>query len=448
MAFGESFTGKGVATVLPPNKALEAQQGLNATVLQAEELKYKVYKENRDEFLKNMKIDPAFVISKADREYIARRIDQFNHKWSATLQKRNNVFTTQDRMDIQTDHDLIEVEKQEKMAQYELWKTHRDMMNKDMGANLSAESFVQLTDKMMSGGGYNATVYDLLKPADFGKAVYDIAVKIPNKIPALNEKGIAMRSIGGGQQVEDYYTTTEEEAKGILAMVFADNPRARKDALQKWNVEDKAKYDYNINNWLWDKYNTRARPMLTGTRVTIPGQSKKTSAFNWNIGIGADNNRNNQFDMQGGRIVPTVYGDVSVSDFMPISAVNPATIYMTINKAIKFDETGRKSEEILGKTEEKPQGQSDTVSVEVLGYSPSEDLLFVQVKTDGEVLSEGETIALNASEYNQYLSGRPFGIDRKSLLQKRGTTQGTFVTKSAGNITQPKPEGYLNNLGK
>jgi len=439
MAFTQSFTGKGTAVKLPESGALKAQQGLNQMVIAAEELRYKVYEKNRNEFLQNANIDPVFVLSDSARKYQFERINDFNKVWGKRAQETNYNFSDQDKLNMQTHKNLIMAEQQDQLQQYETWKQHRDLIQRDQGENLSIEEFSEATDEMMKGGRYDLTTPPL-RPLDFGDYIESEARKLQAK------EEMTMRGIGGGKAIPEYYTLPAGEESRFIAAKLAENPRARKDFFNKWNETDKEKWfrlaDENKDNqyspeekknamllWAVDTYGKRARPLMRGTPSTIPGLRRRadTTGFDKKLPVSATNNRNAEYDSQGLTPFSTIGGRVELPDFMITSSKNPTIIPITIRKMYQFDKQGRKTVKTLT--------NSDTVQGDVLGYSPALDMLIVMATTNGNILSKDEIVALDASEYDSYLKNT-FGIYRPSLKGKR-VTEGTFVTKDAANSTPP-----------
>jgi hypothetical protein len=277
-------------------------------------------------------------------------------------------------------------------------------------------------------------------PQDFGDALRKKFLKETNRIP------IGMQNIGGGKQVEKFYTTEEGNVNGIIASLIAENPHARADIMDKIEknrdvifkdadtngdkVLDSGEKENAIINWIKTEYKDSVRPVVYGQPSTIPGLKSRggTSGFNTKEPVSETNNKNADYDYQGSTPFTTIKGRVELPDFVAISAKNPAIISLTIRKMYKFDTQGRTTMETLA--------NSDTIQADVIGYSPATDMLIVRANANSNILSKDEIVALDASEYDQYLKNT-FKIYRESLRgkapTKKGTTQGTFVTPDAGN---------------
>ena len=419
MAFTQSFTGKGTAVKLPESGALKAQQGLNQMVIAAEELRYKVYEKNRNEFLQNANIDPVFVLSDSARKYQFERINDFNKVWGKRAQETNYNFSDQDKLNMQTHKNLIMAEQQDQLQQYETWKQHRDLIQRDQGENLSIEEFSEATDEMMKGGRYDLTTPPL-RPLDFGDYIESEARKLQAK------EEMTMRGIGGGKAIPEYYTLPAGEESRFIAAKLAENPRARKDFFNKWNETDKEKWfrlaDENKDNqyspeekknamllWAVDTYGKRARPLMRGTPSTIPGlrRSGDTTGFDKKLPVSATNNKHDEYDVQKDQI----FESVTLPTFLNFAP----------------DETSAKTQSVqsyidLATGEERTLNK--TATFKVVGYSPDKDLIVVNLTKDipgqGEgYLMAGKDIALRGALYDDFIRNR-FGIHRESLLKKYG----------------------------
>lgn len=442
MAFSQSFTGKGTAVVLPESGALKAQEGLNAMVVRAEELRYKVYEKNRNEFLQNAKIDPFFVLSTSAREYINGLITDFNQTYGKIAEKTKYNLSQQQQMDMQRDHDFIVAEQQNQKAQQERAVTTRDWV----------AAHPEQAD-------YNKYTKDL---DDFNKSgIYDgSTMPIKSKSPigyfskfaeaSKAELGETPVMIGGERSTATYpfdpnnpksvYRFFQRAFPGMpyqeqLGMIEEWNAKAPKEEyLKRADLNNDGTYDENEKQnaiLLWASENPDYINIVkeAGRKLSAPKgvRTTATTGFNSKLPIGPDNNKNKDYDIRGATPFTTKGGRVMLPDFMVTSSKNPVIIPITISKHYQFDEQGRKTVKTLT--------NSDTVQGDILGYSPALDILIVMATTNGNILSKDEIVALDASEYDSYLRNT-FSIYRPSLKGKR-TTEGTFVTKDAANITTP-----------
>jgi hypothetical protein len=136
----------------------------------------------------------------------------------------------------------------------------------------------------MNEGRYNQTT-PAYEPHDFGQVLNKAYMDEKNKI------AIGMKGVGGGRQVEQYYTMDEKKYGGLIANIIATNPNARADILKKIEqnkdevfadadangdkVLDSGEKENAIVNWIKKKY---PRGVVEGTPVTIPGYGRSGSS--------------------------------------------------------------------------------------------------------------------------------------------------------------------------
>ena len=279
MAFTQTFTGKGTSQILDNSTAMSAQKGLSDMILDAEKIRHNAYEKNRAEFLKNSNIDPEFIFSDSARKTVQGMISNFNDKYGKLAQQYNYNMPDEVRMQMQTEKNLIIAEQQNQTTQYEMWKQHRDLVAKNPGV-FSQDEFIKATDYFMQHGKYNQTM-PAYEPHDFGQALNKAYLEQKNKIP------IGMRPIGGGKQVEEYYTMDESQYNGLIASVMANDPNAAAGLLKEIeqnkeeifanadangnNVLDSGEKENAIINWVKQKH---PRAVVTGTPSTIPGYNR------------------------------------------------------------------------------------------------------------------------------------------------------------------------------
>jgi len=319
MAFTQSFTGKGTASVLDNSTVMQSQKGLADTIKEIEDIKFKVYQKNRDEFLKNSNIDPEFIFSDSARKTVNGMISNFNEKYGKLARQYNYNLPDDVRMQMQTEKNLIIAEQQNQTAQYELWRQHRDLVSKNPGV-FSQEEFSKATDDFMQYGKYNQTM-PAYEPHDFGQALNKAYLEQKNKIP------IGMRPVGGGKQVEEYYTMDEGQYGGLIASVIASDPNARADLFKKIeqnreaifanadtngdNVLDSGEKENAIIGWVKKQY---PRGVVSGTPVTIPGYGKSGSSSTAKVYEGksvpykkyGSNEYTNSYEFDGSKIYRNV----------------------------------------------------------------------------------------------------------------------------------------------
>jgi hypothetical protein len=265
--FSQSFTGKNILSPLPQADK-SAQQGLNAMIVAAEELKYKTYKSNRDEFLKNAAIDPLFVLSDSARKTQMDLHSKFIKKWAKRAQETNYNFTDEDRQNMLTEKNFIIATAQDQVATMEKFKQHQELVQKNPG-KFDPVKFAQDADVYMQTGRYDKTLPDW-QPIDFGGYLQEESKKVTGK---WNEKTI--RDQYGQIQQETYNMPAEQEGKFIISQL-GKNPQADADFWNRWGEADKEKYfklaDENKDNktspeegknaialWAKDTFGSQAR---------------------------------------------------------------------------------------------------------------------------------------------------------------------------------------------
>lgn len=450
--FSQSFTGKGTAVVLPESGALKAQEGLSRMVLDAEKLRYEVYQKNRSEFLKNAKIDPFFVLSTSAREYVNGLITNFNQTYGKIAQETKYNLSQQQQMDMQRDHDFIVAEQQNQKAQQERAMATRDWV----AANPEKADYNKFTtdlDKFNKSGIYDGSTMPIKSKSPIGYF---------NKFAEASkaEWGETPVTAGGERSFATYpfdpnnpksvYRFFQRAFPGMpyqeqLGMIEEWNAKAPKEEyLKRADLNNDGTYDENEKQnaiLLWasenpDYINTvkEAGRKLSAFKDVSTGI---TTGFDPKRPVSATNNKNDFYDMQEALSLPTKYGVAKLPDYMPISTKNPTPIFLTISDYYSFDEQGRTS------TEKFDEAQS--VSVEVLGYSPGRDMLIVKATSSGTgktPIFQGNQLAIDAAKYDKYLKST-FGLWREGFKSRR-ITEGTFVTPRMEQPTQTKSVGGIN----
>ena len=230
MAFSNSFTGKESAVKLEGG-GTQAQQGLNQMVIAAEELRYKVYEKNRNEFLQNANIDPVFVLSDSARKTQMGMITDFNKKWGKRAQETNYNFSEEDRQNMLTEKNYIVSTTQEQLATMDRFKQHRALVQQHPD-KFDTVKFNEATDEYMKTGRYDQTV-PAWQPIDFGAYARDKAQK---QAFVFNEKEI---NIGKGMEATNAWNMPEGTEGRFLVGLLGNNPQADADFWNRWGKADK-----------------------------------------------------------------------------------------------------------------------------------------------------------------------------------------------------------------
>ena len=91
------YTGSGLAARLPEDSGRPMSR-LSDFIRQTEEFKYKAYKENEQEFLKNVNVDPVHFISTANQTAQLKALEAHNQEWAKKWQETNGNLSTEDKV--------------------------------------------------------------------------------------------------------------------------------------------------------------------------------------------------------------------------------------------------------------------------------------------------------------------------------------------------------------
>lgn len=253
--FSSSFTGKGVTSRLSDNTQ-ESYSGLADSIKEIEKIRYETFQKNRAEFLKNANVDPAFVLSNAARETQMKLIDNFNKKYGKLAQQKNYNLSTEDRLNMQTERNLIEAVKNEQLGQYELFKQHRDLVAKNPN-RYDLDKFNEATDSYLNSGRYDQTM-PALKSLPFGLFIREQAKKMageynPMRVVSGNQVAVATRNIQDiGKFIEDNMFVNDQATLGMLEDWDRQTPQEKAKWLEdvdKSGTIDQAEQENGIIKW-------------------------------------------------------------------------------------------------------------------------------------------------------------------------------------------------------
>jgi hypothetical protein len=175
------------------------------------------------------------------------------------------------------------------------------------------------------------------------------------------------------------------------------------------------KYGNPILQWAVDNPKYRQAPIIpkttTWTTVSQPGNGK---AFNWNLNIGAEHNRNNEFPLRGQVDIDTDDGKVTLPNSLDFSGIpRTTTDARKINSVLIPDGNGGYTEKSLG----------ESASFDIVTYSPEKDILIIKLKsnTSDRTYREGVNLAVKGEEFDDLLKRKPFGIHRQKLTAQGGS---------------------------
>ena len=446
MPFSQSFTGKDLTAKFPTEGIQKAQQNLSDIIQRVAEIKYKTREERRKEFMEMANIDPVFVLSDMARAEQTKQINLFNNEWGKKLQESGGELSDQDLMNMQSHKNLIITNAQNSLAENKRYEQMRALVQAHPEEYDLEEFKLAETQMMLDKDGKFPLMLPPIKSISPTGAIANYADKwggvgAAQGVTYGNKTGISTQPFNP-KDPNSVYTFFKSLYPKLsyqeqLGMVKDWNAKAPKEEyLKRADENNDGVYDENEKQnaiILWASENKEyidaalaaGRKLRNVTNVkTTTGTG--TSGYNKKLPISDTNNDNAKYDMQGQTNLPTEEGTASLPDFMPISVKNATPIFLTIPEVYKFDEQGR--------TSIKKFKEAQSVSVEVLGYSPSRDMLIVKTTSSGtgdDAVFKDSQLALDASRYDKYLQST-FGLWRGGLKGRR-TTQGTYVTPEAGN---------------
>ena len=118
--FTQLYSGKGLSAPLPSDGG-RATSRLSDFIVQAEEIKYKAFKENEQEFLKNSNIDPVFLVSTKNRDAQMDMLNAFNQKWAQKFKESGYNLSTEDKKALLTEKNFLLANQQDMQAKQDLW---------------------------------------------------------------------------------------------------------------------------------------------------------------------------------------------------------------------------------------------------------------------------------------------------------------------------------------
>ena len=439
--FANSFTGKNSGVLLPSGEGVQrAQQNLNDLVTRAEEMKYKTYRENRDQFIKNSNIDPVFVLSDAGRKYITQRIGDFNKRWGKRFQESGGNLSDKDLLDMQTDKNLIIADQQNQKAQMEKFIQHRDLVSKNPD-KFDDKAFAEATRQYMETGVYDQPL-PAWRPIDFGAFARDMA----QKQAYVHDEGVV--DVGGGMMSQESWNMPQGTEGRFLVGLLGQNPQADVDFFSRWDKADKERYfklaDANKDNKTSPDEEKNAIALWAKDEFGDVRLSKSSIAKGK---PGAGREGMSTADMFGSR-----------TSYKPTEAMTTRlgqtdySSYHTYNKIPTWDIPVGTPIRILDPNGEKTEKPDTTVSVDLTGYDEDRDEFKFIVKSDfkglygySSIMQKGKDwrIAIKRADLPKEYSG--LEIMRGGKVVKIGEVKGTTGATSAPTAT---PKTNVGNLFK
>lgn len=411
MTFSQSFTGKGTASIIPESKALSAQAGLNEMVTKAEELKFRVYKTNEAEFLKNAQIDPVFVLSDSARRYQMELINDFNKKWGKRAQETNYNLTMDDKQQMLTEKNFITSEAQGQKAQMDMFLQHRDLVAKNPGL-YDVNDFALKAQDYMRNGSYIQTMPEY-KELDFGNWIRGEA----SKEPLITGK---MVPVGRGKEALESFTVAESDVGRYIASKLTQNPQAQKNFFRRWNEADKEKWfglaDENNDKIIDDSEKQNAILLWAENEFGKDVRQRKLTNVRAAAGVATKATGSVISTLKAGQPVDTKrYGETTYRDSYQFEAEKVVRNVNTTGGRVIYSDVDYELE-------------SGNVSGRLLLYNPDKDVLvFETVGSSESAETKGQTIV-------EVPANNIMDIDNISIIVKG---KQTTIGELRKNISQP-----------
>lgn len=445
MAVGvPTYTGENAGRVLQKStgeRVSQAQEKMADRILGAEQFKYTERKKEEAEFLKNVYIKPEYLISTKARTEMANSLKGFNERWTRILKDNKGILPFDYKVQMQNEKALLESTQNDLLEQMGQWKMMNDAVQRDNGVNYDKDEWDQITNRFLETGRIDITQPPLksLNPYLYFQ-----------KNPVTGTAGYDAKTNKG-------YSATPQEASIHIGESILSNPRLMQGVIKdfKDNATEEEKIRFlDINNdrvistaeaensnaildWAKEKYSKWAIKETAYKPTKAKTTTTDVSKFNKNLPISATNNRNDEYDLQPALTIPTTnYGKASMSDFVPISVKNATPVFLTITDVYKFDNAGNRTNEKLS--------EAESVSWEVLGYSPSSDMLMLKATSDGNNIYKEDVVAVDAARFDKYLKGT-FGLYREGYKRTgtpKNNTQDMFIFPNAGQSKGTKGKLY------
>jgi hypothetical protein len=263
----------GVRVAKPSGQGfLKAQDKLSDFFTKTEELRLKIFRENAQEFQKNTKIDPVFLLSDSARKFQSELLTDFNNTWGAVMQKSGGVMTEQDKAKMASHKASIQMEQQRMQADMAIFEKQQELVDKNPG-RYNRESFY----KNRATKFYNEGVLDRSEPELIPKTLSEYAAsgkyKISGGTPSYTDQEV---TVGGKRYKRTYRTMggVNDAAPLVVSLVLGED-QARQATLFEWESltpEEKMKY-FDLNN---DKV-IDARESQMGETIASKGLSRGMS---------------------------------------------------------------------------------------------------------------------------------------------------------------------------
>jgi hypothetical protein len=410
------YTGRGTSAPLPSGEQFQrASERLSDFVTRAEELKYKVYKENEQEFLKAGEIKPEFVLADSARKATAIMMDTFNKKWAKVFQAKANTggLTTQEKQQMATEKNLIISKNQEDVANYQRYLQMKDLVNKDADRNFDSNEFRAAEAEYINSGRF-----DLTTPPIKAKSVSDFLYEKSKERTGEVELGLEEVQGQDGRWYKATRTAnmTPDQLREFIKTTVVTDPGALKGMINDWNEAnptetDKAKWlidedksgdiskrekDNGILRWATEYYSQPERTPLiqkTSTLTPIASGTRSSKGDAYYVRVGDEEIR----VAPGSAATGKTYGKQTFQNVYNFGKVR----LNNINTA------GATILESFGDF----KGPGTSVSGDILSYVPGEDAVIVRVIGSYPDYDSKATIKIKADNIKD-INNLPIKTDR------------------------------------
>lgn len=236
--FTQLYSGKGLSAPLPSDGG-RATSRLSDFIVQAEEIKYKAFRENEQEFLKNSNIDPVFLISTKNRDAQMDMLNAFNQKWAQKFKESGYNLSTEDKKALLTEKNFLLANQQDMQAKQDLWLQHRNMIMQNPNKFDAEEWATHDANYRVSGE------YDLVAPPIKARSLDMALEENPINSAAIPGEDIQETRSGiKGVRAVTYGGTEEQGRKRVADMILSDEAYAKDVSKQFMSLDEATKLQY------------------------------------------------------------------------------------------------------------------------------------------------------------------------------------------------------------
>lgn len=243
MSLPNYFSGKGTAVVAPSGEGLlKSQENLSSILVGIEKMKADTYKENSKEFQKASNIDPVFVLGDSAQKTQMGAINLFNQKWGKVFQQTGGNLSDAQKMQMNTDKNVVIMQQQRMQSQMEAAQTQNKMVAQNPN-RWDRDEQARRYNEYIQTGNYNYT-----EPPIKPLSLTDAAMKNVNKVAVkeyhLPEEDKAYSKNGVNWIDKTTYSAGKEDVIPYIKNAMTDDQYAA-GVIKEWSElgqADKDKY--------------------------------------------------------------------------------------------------------------------------------------------------------------------------------------------------------------